>query len=599
MDASVTTERVLATFSCRWAVMLGICAGAQKSSVFGDVALVHRAIPVDEGGKVTPMKNADGTQTSQLQAEARSYECRDIVASWFNQIEKEASSSWKRFLEGETIPESPVFLCQTVLYALYRWPDRKLDMNDEQGTANFLTQCALRAESATVALKLCADALWIQLIDGKYCLTVLGEKWIVEEKSLAGFNQFPQTPRESKVVVGVMATCGTVKANMDDAEWKRIRSSIAQRKVEFIDNEIAAFYHAAKEDSNVLSFALKGVCDFGNNFKEDSAHTFAGKSSAAVLLRMIQKCLRAAAKAENVELSDVSELYPQIAQIAIDDKARQWLDNLATETGAWRDMTAQNKEYYADPKRSQQERLREAQKAVDEIKADIDSNAPWAVQVIQEKEITLHQQGTEFVKTMLAAHEQDMAQEVVFVDSSGISCAKANAIYAGTADVRNRHINDALGKEMLRQLQDYARGPIAAYSVTMNSSNVDEHVLTTGRGGKKTISTSRSHRIRKLEKAASQAGTADLSTSDGDVPVAELLRQIKSGTIESVEMCDTPDEYAVKLAKTPDTYRYIIPFDTLKGWAASSSKGGFYNSKIVKRRRGDGVLDKRAKRKTS
>ncbi len=60
------------------------------------------------------------------------------------------------------------------------------------------------------------------------------------------------------------------------------------RKVAFLDQEVAAFYQTLNEFPDVYFLAVKGVCDYGNKNKNDSYHDYAARASAIYLLYFIQ-----------------------------------------------------------------------------------------------------------------------------------------------------------------------------------------------------------------------------------------------------------------------------------------------------------------------
>jgi nucleoside phosphorylase len=60
------------------------------------------------------------------------------------------------------------------------------------------------------------------------------------------------------------------------------------RKAQFLDQEIAAFYQTLNEFPNVFFLAVKGVCDFGDKAKNDDYHDYAARASAIYLLLFMQ-----------------------------------------------------------------------------------------------------------------------------------------------------------------------------------------------------------------------------------------------------------------------------------------------------------------------
>ena len=61
------------------------------------------------------------------------------------------------------------------------------------------------------------------------------------------------------------------------------------RKVEFLDQEVAAFYRTLQEHPEVPFLAVKSVCDNGDPAKNDNYHDYAARASAIYLLHFIQE----------------------------------------------------------------------------------------------------------------------------------------------------------------------------------------------------------------------------------------------------------------------------------------------------------------------
>jgi len=61
------------------------------------------------------------------------------------------------------------------------------------------------------------------------------------------------------------------------------------RKVEFLDQEVAAFYRTLQEPPEVPFLAVKSVCDNGDPAKNDNYHDYAARASAVYLLHFIQE----------------------------------------------------------------------------------------------------------------------------------------------------------------------------------------------------------------------------------------------------------------------------------------------------------------------
>jgi WD40 repeat protein/nucleoside phosphorylase len=61
------------------------------------------------------------------------------------------------------------------------------------------------------------------------------------------------------------------------------------RKALFLDQEVAAFYQTLNEFPDIYFLAVKGVCDYGDENKNDDYHEYAVRASAIYLLYFIQE----------------------------------------------------------------------------------------------------------------------------------------------------------------------------------------------------------------------------------------------------------------------------------------------------------------------
>jgi len=61
------------------------------------------------------------------------------------------------------------------------------------------------------------------------------------------------------------------------------------RKALFLDQEVAAFYQTLNEFPDIYFLAVKGVCDYGDENKNDEYHEYAAHASAIYLLYFIQE----------------------------------------------------------------------------------------------------------------------------------------------------------------------------------------------------------------------------------------------------------------------------------------------------------------------
>jgi nucleoside phosphorylase len=60
------------------------------------------------------------------------------------------------------------------------------------------------------------------------------------------------------------------------------------RKALFLDQEVAAFYQTLSEVPDMYFLAVKGVCDYGDENKNDAYHEYAARASAIYILYFMQ-----------------------------------------------------------------------------------------------------------------------------------------------------------------------------------------------------------------------------------------------------------------------------------------------------------------------
>lgn len=136
----------------------------------------------------------------------------------------------------------------------------------------------------------CAASLG--LIKG-FALTPKGEAKLAEEQEKHQYRTFPQpirTDRAPAVVVGPVVSTGFVREDLAEATKVivQMRVQSAQRKLVAVEMEIAAFY-ACLADLSIERLAVKGVCDFGDTYKDDNHHESAAFTSAAFLRAFVEQ----------------------------------------------------------------------------------------------------------------------------------------------------------------------------------------------------------------------------------------------------------------------------------------------------------------------
>ena len=125
-------------------------------------------------------------------------------------------------------------------------------------------------------------------------ITEEGKTLLVNDKSkhcyLPGLGSYPPPYRkEAKAIIGVIASTPYVREDLaNDGVVDRIKKATAQRKLCGIEMEIYQFYHATK-DLHINTLAVKGVCDFGDKWKDDLYHSIASQNAAAWILEFVRQ----------------------------------------------------------------------------------------------------------------------------------------------------------------------------------------------------------------------------------------------------------------------------------------------------------------------
>eukprot|EP01116_Phalansterium_solitarium_P022894 TRINITY_DN7749_c0_g1_i2.p1 TRINITY_DN7749_c0_g1~~TRINITY_DN7749_c0_g1_i2.p1 ORF type:complete len:523 (-),score=93.80 TRINITY_DN7749_c0_g1_i2:69-1637(-) len=327
--ASMVPE-VLKTFKPRWVVMTGICAGFGDKCNLGDVVVATRAVDLTQGGKET---------SAGLQVSAQHPEPSMQMRQWITLIEHD--ETWYKFRKllhkDDVSVDAPLPAYWLAMFMLAEREDLS-----EAVKANFKTdikkklteQGYLYSDSSLVrAFKHCVQKKWMSPTG---IITQDGTTELASARLRCGYpmDDFPPKPVPARILSGVVITTPNVRTDLA-TKYDEMRRLVAERNGIAVETEIAAFMQVVKDyqdrnRSHQLEFlALKGVCDFGDDLKDDIFHHGAAVNSAAVLLLLARQHLHRLAPAKQ---ADVVPVTPAAPSIQVTDKPTPPLELLGTRT---------------------------------------------------------------------------------------------------------------------------------------------------------------------------------------------------------------------------------------------------------------------------
>ncbi|ELR97401.1 tetratricopeptide repeat protein [Gloeocapsa sp. PCC 73106] len=243
--------------------MCGICAGRRQSGVFlGDVIVADKVFRYDEG------KLKEG----QLQHDITTFNLKREWKTSVEQIMKE----WKPTFVDER-PLSIDYQAEWLLRAF-----AALEANEISRLQDYapMTTYVLNREATLKRLK---KRKWIE--EKGFKLTEKGKEDCDEK--LFSFPDEPRADPEFKVHLGPVGTGTSV---IEDEE---IFDKIAnvQRQIIGLEMEGEAIGIVSQTQDIKYMIFVKGICDYADQYKDDSFREFAAKASALFLIEFLKKYL--------------------------------------------------------------------------------------------------------------------------------------------------------------------------------------------------------------------------------------------------------------------------------------------------------------------
>ncbi len=263
-------ERLIAEYSPRCLAMCGVCAGRRGDVNIGDVIVADRLWLYD-AGKLKVEYDSEGQRSERVQGDMLMYNLR---------------ADWKKAAESFRIPEEIIDSWGTRPIPSdmqAHWILERL-VNNEDPRKH--PDKPMRAPNWGQVLEIVWKKGWLE--DGSLTLTDTGRKHI-KEHLLRHDDVLPKLGPFA-VRVGPVATGN--KVVQDPKIFDRLSDSM--RKVIGLEMEAMAIGAVAHEHQDKLRFVvMKAVMDYADEWKNDTAKTFAARASAECLLLFLRKNLPA------------------------------------------------------------------------------------------------------------------------------------------------------------------------------------------------------------------------------------------------------------------------------------------------------------------
>ncbi|UXE59011.1 MAG: hypothetical protein KA717_24010 [Woronichinia naegeliana WA131] len=299
-SAAVLATRLTEQLKARCIAMCGICAGKRGDLFLGDVIVADRIFRYDEG------KLKKQGENEIFQPDITTF---NLNPNWKRAVE-EIQNKWQPSFISER-PLSIDYQSKWLLRALYDCKqNQKLSIENYPGLQEY---CHKRKE----AIKKLRQEGWMNL--SGFSLTSEGQEKIEEE--LFCDKSFPEKDPAFNIHLGVVGTGNKVIQN--SSIWEQISTS-GERKIIALEMEGEAIgIVSAIQEVDYMIF-VKGVCDYADEFKDDSFHHFSAKASAAFLIDFLKSYLPKQEPAKNSLKAD---------QIKLQKKSQQVIEQVSNKIG--------------------------------------------------------------------------------------------------------------------------------------------------------------------------------------------------------------------------------------------------------------------------
>lgn len=275
---ALEAEGLIAEYAPRCLAMCGVCAGRRGAVNIGDVIIADRVWMYD-GGKLVIEIDANGSREERIQGNVQTYNLRP---------------DWKKAAEAFVISDKTVT----------QWGSRPRPTDMQ---ANWLLERLHKGENPQKhpdkptqvpnwkqVIRILWEKGWLE--DGTLDLTNIGQKHIT--RLLLEHDDELPTLSPFRVHVGPIGSGNKV---IQDSKIFDLLSE-NMRKVLGLEMEAMAIGAVADAHREKVPYmiVMKGVMDHADEWKNDSAKTFAARASAECLIAFLRKHLPPAEDRENI-----------------------------------------------------------------------------------------------------------------------------------------------------------------------------------------------------------------------------------------------------------------------------------------------------------
>lgn len=299
-ETSSYTSSLQRMVKARYWFMSGICAGLEKKTQLGDVIVAKLA--VEPRGKMTKDSLEAEARTAQpshvllINAKGMDGErrWRKHLMPWLNWPEESKEEKESPLKVGPNLP--PNMRCCTMEYLQFlqeknltepvAGPDGILPPAVAMFVRVELTRAFLSKVKWNHIAKAVVDTTVMQKWTNKYLLSPEGAKEVAEHEELSVYGASPHVRLLPAIHCETIVSTPYVREDLEQVTLAGMKKDTAQRKIYGVEMEIYAFY-ASLQQQPTQYLAVKGVCDFGTSWKDDSFHDVAGETAAAFIKEFI------------------------------------------------------------------------------------------------------------------------------------------------------------------------------------------------------------------------------------------------------------------------------------------------------------------------
>ena len=272
-ETSAFTQKLQGLIKTRYWCMSGICAGVRGDVKLGDVILADKS--VCEGGK----KDKD----SKLKADVHTSRPPHTILHHVRAMQ--GQKEWLNYLlpaAGETDIALPTPIQDIVLELV-----RALQTASSTESVDEVFDSLVKLHKQRPVDTALALAIKLGYIDAEGAVLKDGTAHCRANSSLlARASARSSKGRQCSITAGTIFSSEFVREDLAKT-IADIKLDVGSRKVIGVDMEVDAFYKNLT-DAGVFYLAVKGVCDFGDQWKDDVYHEIAAEHAAAVLLDFVK-----------------------------------------------------------------------------------------------------------------------------------------------------------------------------------------------------------------------------------------------------------------------------------------------------------------------